>query len=163
MLAVLTETLDSIPVDEDGLPSFEALADGDVTNASDRSCPSSPDGSPHTPEPEEPSLVRSTASLPLQDSPITTTLGSKHMSFLRHDHQPCACCCCFASPWQTADKILQQDWAPKVSICLSDFCIWQCPINTLPHLSQCGHCICSESYRRANGIDQCVYCSLLIT
>lgn len=59
---MLTETLDSIPVDEDGLPSFEALADGDVTNASDRSCPSSPDGSPRTPEPEEPSLVRATAS-----------------------------------------------------------------------------------------------------
>lgn len=58
LLAVLTETLDSIPVDEDGLPSFEALADGDVTNASDRSCPSSPGGSPRTPEPEEPSLVR---------------------------------------------------------------------------------------------------------
>lgn len=58
MLAVLTETLDSIPVDEDGLPSFEALADGDVTNASDQSCPSSPDGSPRTPEPEEPSLVK---------------------------------------------------------------------------------------------------------
>lgn len=57
LLAVLTETLESIPVDEDGLPSFEALADGDVTNASDRSCPSSPDGSPRTPEPEEPSLV----------------------------------------------------------------------------------------------------------
>uniref|UniRef100_A0A3Q2D6F3 Peroxisome proliferator-activated receptor gamma, coactivator 1 alpha n=1 Tax=Cyprinodon variegatus TaxID=28743 RepID=A0A3Q2D6F3_CYPVA len=57
LLAVLTETLDSIPVDEDGLPSFEALADGDVTNASDRSCASSPDASPHTPEPEEPSLV----------------------------------------------------------------------------------------------------------
>lgn len=59
---MLTETLDSIPVDEDGLPSFEALADGDVTNASDRSCPSSPDGSPRTPEPEEPSLVRTAAS-----------------------------------------------------------------------------------------------------
>lgn len=58
LLAVLTETLDSIPVDEDGLPSFEALADGDVTNASDQSCPCTPDGSPHTPEPEEPSLVR---------------------------------------------------------------------------------------------------------
>lgn len=57
LLAVLTETLDSIPVDEDGLPSFEALADGDVTNASDQSCPSTPDGSPRTPEPEEPSLV----------------------------------------------------------------------------------------------------------
>lgn len=60
LLAVLTETLDSIPVDEDGLPSFEALADGDVTNASDQSCPSTPDGSPRTPEPEEPSLVRDT-------------------------------------------------------------------------------------------------------
>lgn len=63
MLAVLTETLDSIPVDEDGLPSFEALADGDVTNASDRSCPSSPDGSPRTSEPEEPSLVGPQADL----------------------------------------------------------------------------------------------------
>ncbi|XP_030635535.1 peroxisome proliferator-activated receptor gamma coactivator 1-alpha isoform X3 [Chanos chanos] len=58
LLAVLTETLDNIPVDEDGLPSFEALADGDVTNASDQSCPSTPDGSPHTPEPEEPSLLK---------------------------------------------------------------------------------------------------------
>uniref|UniRef100_A0A8C7HB02 Peroxisome proliferator-activated receptor gamma coactivator 1-alpha n=1 Tax=Oncorhynchus kisutch TaxID=8019 RepID=A0A8C7HB02_ONCKI len=57
LLAVLTETLDSIPVDEDGLPSFEALADGDVTNASDQSCPCTPDGSPRTPEPEEPSLT----------------------------------------------------------------------------------------------------------
>lgn len=55
---MLTETLDSIPVDEDGLPSFEALADGDVTNASDQSCPSTPDGSPRTPEPEEPSLLK---------------------------------------------------------------------------------------------------------
>ncbi|XP_060791330.1 peroxisome proliferator-activated receptor gamma coactivator 1-alpha isoform X3 [Neoarius graeffei] len=58
LLAVLTETLDSIPVDEDGLPSFEALADGDVTNASDQSCPSTPDGSPRTPEPEESSLLK---------------------------------------------------------------------------------------------------------
>ncbi|XP_051571057.1 peroxisome proliferator-activated receptor gamma coactivator 1-alpha-like isoform X3 [Myxocyprinus asiaticus] len=58
LLAVLTETLDSIPVDEDGLPSFEALADGDVTNASDQSCPSTPDCSPRTPEPEEPSLLK---------------------------------------------------------------------------------------------------------
>ncbi|KPP74552.1 hypothetical protein Z043_106283 [Scleropages formosus] len=32
LLAVLTETLDSIPVDEDGLLSFEALADGDAAN-----------------------------------------------------------------------------------------------------------------------------------
>lgn len=73
LLAVLTETLDSIPVDEDGLPSFEALADGDVTNASDRSCPSSPDGSPRTPEPEEPSLVRS---------------SHHHRTRVRHYHQP---------------------------------------------------------------------------
>ncbi|KAJ8008264.1 hypothetical protein DPEC_G00102990 [Dallia pectoralis] len=58
LLAVLTETLDSIPVDADGLPSFDALADGDVTNASDQSCPSTPDGSPRTPEPEEPSLLK---------------------------------------------------------------------------------------------------------
>ncbi|XP_054608433.1 peroxisome proliferator-activated receptor gamma coactivator 1-alpha isoform X1 [Dunckerocampus dactyliophorus] len=59
LLAVLTETLDSIPVDEDGLPSFEALADGDVTNASDQSCPSSPEDLPPTPEePEEPSLLK---------------------------------------------------------------------------------------------------------
>uniref|UniRef100_A0A9J8BKD7 PPARG coactivator 1 alpha n=1 Tax=Cyprinus carpio carpio TaxID=630221 RepID=A0A9J8BKD7_CYPCA len=58
LLAVLTETLDSIPVDEDGLPSFEALADGDVTNARDQSCPSTPDGSPRTPEPDEPSLLK---------------------------------------------------------------------------------------------------------
>ncbi|XP_066576873.1 peroxisome proliferator-activated receptor gamma coactivator 1-alpha isoform X2 [Amia ocellicauda] len=58
LLAVLTETLDSIPVDEDGLPSFEALADGDEASASDHSCPSTPDGSPPTPEAEEPSLLK---------------------------------------------------------------------------------------------------------
>ncbi|KAJ8262071.1 hypothetical protein GJAV_G00161840 [Gymnothorax javanicus] len=58
LLAVLTETLDSIPVDEDGLPSFEALADGDVTNASDQSCPSTPDGLSPTPDTEEPSLLK---------------------------------------------------------------------------------------------------------
>ncbi|XP_048826974.1 peroxisome proliferator-activated receptor gamma coactivator 1-alpha isoform X1 [Brienomyrus brachyistius] len=58
LLAVLTETLDSIPVDEDGLPSFEALADGDVTNTSEQSCPSTPDGSPPAQEAEEPSLLK---------------------------------------------------------------------------------------------------------
>ncbi|KAK6493839.1 peroxisome proliferator-activated receptor gamma coactivator 1-alpha-like isoform X6 [Huso huso] len=58
LLAALTETLDSIPVDEDGLPSFEALADGDVTNASDPSRPLTPDGAPPTPEAEEPSLLK---------------------------------------------------------------------------------------------------------
>lgn len=86
LLAVLTETLDSIPVDEDGLPSFEALADGDVTNASDRSCPSSPDGSPRTPEPEEPSLVRPTTS--------SSFANVSHHSGVEtgRDHWPCACC-----------------------------------------------------------------------
>ncbi|XP_061769530.1 peroxisome proliferator-activated receptor gamma coactivator 1-alpha isoform X2 [Nerophis ophidion] len=71
LLAVLTETLDSIPVDEDGLPSFEALADGDVTNASDQSCPSSPEDLPATPEePEEPSLLKK-----LLLAPANTQLG----------------------------------------------------------------------------------------
>lgn len=57
LLAVLTETLDSLPVDEDGLPSFDALTDGDVTT--DEASPSSmPDGTPPPQEAEEPSLVR---------------------------------------------------------------------------------------------------------
>lgn len=156
MLAVLTETLDSIPVDEDGLPSFEALADGDVTNASDRSCPSSPDGSPRTPEPEEPSLVRPTTSSSFAN--VSHHPGVE----TRRDRRPCALLCS-ANTWQTADKTLQQGWAPEVSICLSDCCIWQRPVNTLPHLPQYGHCICSKSDRKANGTDQCIYCSLLIT
>lgn len=58
LLAVLTETLDSIPVDEDGLPSFDALTDGDVTNENDASPSPMPDGTPPTQEAEEPSLVR---------------------------------------------------------------------------------------------------------
>ncbi|MBN3291013.1 PRGC1 protein, partial [Polypterus senegalus] len=58
LLAVLTETLDNIPVDEDGLPSFDALADGDVTSASNLSRPSTPDGSSPVPEAEEPSLLK---------------------------------------------------------------------------------------------------------
>uniref|UniRef100_V9K8I0 Peroxisome proliferator-activated receptor gamma coactivator 1-alpha n=1 Tax=Callorhinchus milii TaxID=7868 RepID=V9K8I0_CALMI len=58
LLAALTETLDSIPVDEDGLPSFDALTDGDVTNVNDPSPPSMPDGTPPTPEAEEPSLLK---------------------------------------------------------------------------------------------------------
>lgn len=90
LLAVLTETLDSIPVDEDGLPSFEALADGDVTNASDQSCPSTPDGSPRTPEPEEPSLVRLPLSLCFcllhnlllpRTMPILLILSSFHLAY----------------------------------------------------------------------------------
>ncbi|KAL8207547.1 UNVERIFIED_CONTAM: Peroxisome proliferator-activated receptor gamma coactivator 1-alpha [Gekko kuhli] len=58
LLAVLTETLDNIPVDEDGLPSFDALADGDVTNENDASSSPMPDSTPPPQEAEEPSLVR---------------------------------------------------------------------------------------------------------
>lgn len=93
LLAVLTETLDSIPVDEDGLPSFEALADGDVTNASDQSCPSSPDGSPHTPEPEEPSLVTATA-LPYHDSHTSTALQPRHKLYTRDVTSGLGTYCC---------------------------------------------------------------------
>uniref|UniRef100_A0A8C3LVP8 Peroxisome proliferator-activated receptor gamma coactivator 1-alpha n=1 Tax=Chrysolophus pictus TaxID=9089 RepID=A0A8C3LVP8_CHRPC len=58
LLAVLTETLDSIPVDEDGLPSFDALTDGDVTNEHDSSPSPMPDGTPPPQEAEEPSLLK---------------------------------------------------------------------------------------------------------
>uniref|UniRef100_A0A8C5T2U9 PPARG coactivator 1 alpha n=1 Tax=Malurus cyaneus samueli TaxID=2593467 RepID=A0A8C5T2U9_9PASS len=58
LLAVLTETLDSIPVDEDGLPSFDALTDGDVTNENAASPSPMPDGAPPTQEAEEPSLLK---------------------------------------------------------------------------------------------------------
>ncbi|XP_068123922.1 peroxisome proliferator-activated receptor gamma coactivator 1-alpha isoform X2 [Hyperolius riggenbachi] len=58
LLAVLTETLDSLPVDEDGLPSFDALTDGDVTSEHDPSLSSLPDGTPPTQEAEEPSLLK---------------------------------------------------------------------------------------------------------
>ncbi|MEE6462384.1 hypothetical protein FKM82_001572 [Ascaphus truei] len=58
LLAVLTETLDSLPVDEDGLPSFDALTDGDVTNEHDPSLSSIPDGTPPIQEAEEPSLLK---------------------------------------------------------------------------------------------------------
>ncbi|OXB60210.1 hypothetical protein ASZ78_016539 [Callipepla squamata] len=58
LLAVLTETLDSIPVDEDGLPSFDALTDGDVTNEHDASPSPMSDGTPPPQEAEEPSLLK---------------------------------------------------------------------------------------------------------
>ncbi|RLW08941.1 hypothetical protein DV515_00002897, partial [Chloebia gouldiae] len=58
LLAVLTETLDSIPVDEDGLPSFDALTDGDVTTENAASPSPVPDGAPPTQEAEEPSLLK---------------------------------------------------------------------------------------------------------
>ncbi|XP_008569714.1 PREDICTED: peroxisome proliferator-activated receptor gamma coactivator 1-alpha [Galeopterus variegatus] len=58
LLAVLTETLDSLPVDEDGLPSFDALTDGDVTTDNEARPSSMPDGTPPPQEAEEPSLLK---------------------------------------------------------------------------------------------------------
>nr|XP_033507937.1 peroxisome proliferator-activated receptor gamma coactivator 1-alpha isoform X12 [Epinephelus lanceolatus] len=103
LLAVLTETLDSIPVDEDGLPSFEALADGDVTNASDRSCPSSPDGSPRTPEPEEPSLLMKLLLAPansqLSYNQYTGGKAQNHAASSNHRIRPPPAVVKTASPW----------------------------------------------------------------
>ncbi|XP_043918019.1 peroxisome proliferator-activated receptor gamma coactivator 1-alpha isoform X2 [Protopterus annectens] len=65
LLAALTETLESIPVDEDGLPSFEALAEGGVPTMNDPSPPVVPDGAPPTPEAEEPSLLKKLLLAPL--------------------------------------------------------------------------------------------------
>ncbi|KAM6441497.1 peroxisome proliferator-activated receptor gamma coactivator 1-alpha isoform 2-T2 [Liasis olivaceus] len=58
LLAVLTETLESIPVDEDGLPSFDALTDGDVTSENEASPSSVPDSTPPPQEAEETSLLK---------------------------------------------------------------------------------------------------------
>ncbi|KAM3591007.1 uncharacterized protein V6R79_020452 [Siganus canaliculatus] len=103
LLAVLTETLDSIPVDEDGLPSFEALADGDVTNASDRSCPSSPDGSPRTPEPEEPSLLKKLLLAPansqLSYNQYTGGKAQNHAASSNHRIRPPPAVTKTESPW----------------------------------------------------------------
>lgn len=103
LLAVLTETLDSIPVDEDGLPSFEALADGDVTNASDQSCPSSPDGSPHTPEPEEPSLLKKLLLAPansqLSYNQYTGGKAQNHAANSNHRIRPPPAVVKTESPW----------------------------------------------------------------
>ncbi|XP_029382200.1 peroxisome proliferator-activated receptor gamma coactivator 1-alpha isoform X1 [Echeneis naucrates] len=103
LLAVLTETLDSIPVDEDGLPSFEALADGDVTNASDRSCPSSPDGSPPTPEPEEPSLLKKLLLAPansqLSYNQYTGGKAQNHAASSNHRIRPPPAVVKMESPW----------------------------------------------------------------
>ncbi|XP_061525494.1 peroxisome proliferator-activated receptor gamma coactivator 1-alpha isoform X3 [Phycodurus eques] len=103
LLAVLTETLDSIPVDEDGLPSFEALADGDVTNASDQSCPSSPDGSPRTPEPEEPSLLKKLLLAPansqLSYNQYTGGKAQNHAASSNHRIRPPPAVVKMESPW----------------------------------------------------------------
>nr|XP_040037707.1 peroxisome proliferator-activated receptor gamma coactivator 1-alpha isoform X5 [Gasterosteus aculeatus aculeatus] len=103
LLAVLTETLDSIPVDEDGLPSFEALADGDVTNASDRSCPSSLDGSPRTPEPEEPSLLKKLLLAPansqLSYNQYTGGKAQNHAASSNHRIRPPPAVVKTESPW----------------------------------------------------------------
>ncbi|XP_076737985.1 peroxisome proliferator-activated receptor gamma coactivator 1-alpha isoform X5 [Maylandia zebra] len=103
LLAVLTETLDSIPVDEDGLPSFEALADGDVTNASDQSCPSSPGGSPRTPEPEEPSLLKKLLLAPansqLSYNQYTGGKAQNHAASSNHRIRPPPAVVKTESPW----------------------------------------------------------------
>ncbi|XP_054856002.1 peroxisome proliferator-activated receptor gamma coactivator 1-alpha [Eublepharis macularius] len=58
LLAVLTETLDNIPVDEDGLPSFEALTEGHVTNENDANSSPASNSNPPPQEAEEPSLLK---------------------------------------------------------------------------------------------------------
>ncbi|KAM6949462.1 peroxisome proliferator-activated receptor gamma coactivator 1-alpha [Aplochiton taeniatus] len=103
LLAVLTETLDSIPVDEDGLPSFEALADGDVTNASDQSCPSTPGGSPRTPEPEEPSLLKKLLLAPANSqlcyNQYTGGKAQHHAAAGNHRIRPAAAVVKTENPW----------------------------------------------------------------
>ncbi|XP_042563088.1 peroxisome proliferator-activated receptor gamma coactivator 1-alpha-like, partial [Clupea harengus] len=107
LLAVLTETLDSLPVDVDDeglpltLPSFEVLSEGQVPQmpqgprATHHSCPSSPAGSPHSPEPEEPSLLKKLLLAPPANSQISSSqhppghaphhaLNQRH----RHTHTP---------------------------------------------------------------------------
>ncbi|XP_015272246.1 PREDICTED: peroxisome proliferator-activated receptor gamma coactivator 1-alpha [Gekko japonicus] len=82
LLAVLTETLDNIPVDEDGLPSFDALADGDVTNENDASSSPMPDSAPPSQEAEEPSLLKK-----LLLAPANTQLNYDECSGLStHNH-----------------------------------------------------------------------------
>ncbi|XP_047241937.1 peroxisome proliferator-activated receptor gamma coactivator 1-alpha isoform X2 [Girardinichthys multiradiatus] len=100
LLAVLTETLDSIPVDEDGLPSFEALADGDVTNASDRSCPSSPDASPHTPEPSLlKKLLLAPANSQISYNQYTGGKAQNHAASSNHRIRPPPAVVKTESPW----------------------------------------------------------------
>ncbi|KAK5611386.1 hypothetical protein CRENBAI_017653 [Crenichthys baileyi] len=102
LLAVLTETLDSIPVDEDGLPSFEALADGDVTNASDRSCPSSPDASPHTPEPSLlKKLLLAPANSQLSYNQYTGGKAQNHAASSNHRIRPPPAVVKTESPWNS--------------------------------------------------------------
>nr|XP_058921929.1 peroxisome proliferator-activated receptor gamma coactivator 1-alpha isoform X7 [Kogia breviceps] len=82
LLAVLTETLDSLPVDEDGLPSFDALTDGDVTTENEASPSSMPDGTPPPQETEEPSLLKK-----LLLAPANTQLSYNECSGLStHNH-----------------------------------------------------------------------------
>ncbi|KAJ7326925.1 hypothetical protein JRQ81_016684, partial [Phrynocephalus forsythii] len=82
LLAVLTETLDSIPVDEDGLPSFDALTDGEVTNENDASSSPMPNGAPPPQEAEEPSLLKK-----LLLAPANTQLNYNECSGLStHNH-----------------------------------------------------------------------------
>ncbi|XP_077157640.1 peroxisome proliferator-activated receptor gamma coactivator 1-alpha isoform X2 [Paroedura picta] len=82
LLAVLTETLDNIPVDEDGLPSFDALTDGDVTSENDASSSPMPNNTPPPQEAEEPSLLKK-----LLLAPANTQLNYDECSGLStHNH-----------------------------------------------------------------------------
>lgn len=58
LLAVLMEIIDSLPVDEDGLPSFDALTDGDVTTENEASPSSMPDAPLRLRRQKSRSLVR---------------------------------------------------------------------------------------------------------
>ncbi|XP_063777819.1 peroxisome proliferator-activated receptor gamma coactivator 1-alpha isoform X2 [Pseudophryne corroboree] len=82
LLAVLTETLDSLPVDEDGLPSFDALTDGDVTTEHDPSLSSIPDGTPPTQEAEEPSLLKKLLLAPAN----TQLIYNECSGLIAHNH-----------------------------------------------------------------------------
>ncbi|XP_048365054.1 peroxisome proliferator-activated receptor gamma coactivator 1-alpha isoform X2 [Sphaerodactylus townsendi] len=82
LLAVLTETLDNIPVDEDGLPSFDALTDGDVTHENDASSSPMPHNTPPLQDAEEPSLLKK-----LLLAPANTQLNYNECSGLStHNH-----------------------------------------------------------------------------
>uniref|UniRef100_UPI00398E666B peroxisome proliferator-activated receptor gamma coactivator 1-alpha-like isoform X3 n=1 Tax=Pristiophorus japonicus TaxID=55135 RepID=UPI00398E666B len=58
LLAALTETLDDIQVDDVSLSAFKELTDGVVTDSLEAASLSTPDGSPPTTKPDEPSLLR---------------------------------------------------------------------------------------------------------
>ncbi|XP_036275327.1 peroxisome proliferator-activated receptor gamma coactivator 1-alpha [Pipistrellus kuhlii] len=88
LLAVLTETLDSLPVDEDGLPSFDALTDGDVTTENEASPSSMPDGTPPPQEAEEPSLLKKLLLAPANTQlSYTECSGLSTQNHANHSHR----------------------------------------------------------------------------